>query len=245
MDMQENILSSEHIRRNWEAVKAKALDSAIISGRNPEDISIVAVAKTHPSVLIKNAIEAGIGNIGENYVQEMVQKYNELTELGIKVPKWHFIGHLQTNKVKNIIPFVDMIHSVDSAHLAGEISKQAEKLGRTIDILLQVNTSGEESKSGCEPKDIHKLTEEVVKFANIKICGLMTIGTFSDDEKIIKREFRQLRTLRDELALEYPEIDFHHLSMGMTNDYPIAIAEGATLVRIGTAIFGERYYLQN
>lgn len=242
--MKENILSPEQIRSNWEAVKSKALDAAVVSGRNPDDITIVAVAKTHPSGMIKNAIEAGIGNIGENYVQEMVQKYKELAELGIEVPKWHFIGHLQTNKVKYIIPFVDMIHSVDSAHLAEEISKQAQKLGRTIDILLQVNTSGEESKSGCEPQDIYKLAEELSRLQNIKIHGLMTIGTFSNDEVIIKREFRLLRSLRDELAVKFPEIDFHHLSMGMTNDYPIAIAEGATLVRVGTAIFGERDYLQ-
>lgn len=206
------------------------------------DIKIVAVSKTHPIEAIINALRVGITEIGENYVQEMKAKYEQIIKLGYQQPNWHFIGHLQTNKVKYITPFVSMIHSVDSVHLAQEIEKQASKHNRTIDVLVQVNTSGELSKFGCEPEEVLKIIGEIKRFPHLKIKGLMTIGSFSSDEQVIRSEFRLLAKLLDEAKRSFPELNLCELSMGMTNDYLIAVEEGATILRIGTAIFGERHY---
>lgn len=211
-------------------------------GRSIEDITVLAVSKTHPLEAVLCAVNAGFTYFGENYAQELKDKYSELRLKGMPQPCWHFIGHLQTNKVKFIAPFVELIHSVDSVGLAQEISKQAIKNNRTIDILLQVNSSGEDSKSGCEPEEMESLAEEVMKIPNINICGLMTIGSFSDDEAVSRKEFSLVRELRDKLQKKYPELNLKHLSMGMTHDYLIAIEEGATIVRIGTKIFGYRDY---
>jgi pyridoxal phosphate enzyme (YggS family) len=211
-------------------------------GRSIDDIKVLAVSKTHSADTLMNAIEAGITAFGESYVQEFKEK-QEIISVKSKIqPEWHYIGHLQTNKVKYIAQFVSMIHSVDSVHLAEEIQKQADKHSRNIDILLQVNTSGEASKSGCEPDDLIDIAEQISKFSNLKIRGLMTIGTFSDDEIVIRKEFNLLRDLKEKLGKRLPELDLKHLSMGMSHDYPIAIQEGATIIRIGTAFFGERYY---
>lgn len=204
------------------------------------DITIVAVSKTHPIEAIINGINSGIEHFGENYAQEMKQKFFELNKLNIPSPKWHFIGHLQTNKVRYIAPFVYMIHSVDSVELAKEIQKQAEKNSRQIDVLIQVNTSGEKSKFGCNPNEAISLIEKIKDYENIRICGLMTIGSFSMDEEVIRREFRLLRKIFEQSKDKFPELPMVHLSMGMSHDYLIAIEEGATIIRIGTAIFGER-----
>lgn len=205
------------------------------------DVTIVAISKTHPTEAIINGINAGIEHFGENYAQEMRQKFFELDKLNIPSPKWHFVGHLQTNKVKYITPFVYMIHSVDSAELAKEIQKQAKKNSRKIDVLVQVNTSGEKSKFGCNPNEIISLIEKIKNYENIQICGLMTIGSFSMDENIIRKEFRLLRQIFEQSKDIFPELPLRHLSMGMSHDYLIAIEEGATIIRIGTAIFGERH----
>ena len=235
-------MEKEIIKSNWNEVLQKAKNAAFESDRNFDDIKIIAVSKTKPAETLLAAIEAGLPYLGENYVQELKEKYSKLSDMEIELPEFHFIGHLQRNKVKYLAPFITMIHTVDSVKLAKEISKQAQKNDRTIDILLQVNTSGEESKSGCSPDDIFNLVEGCKEIPDIKINGLMTIGTFSDDELIIRREFSLLRKLRDACAEKYPAIDFKELSMGMTHDYTIAIDEGATMVRVGTAIFGARIY---
>lgn len=206
------------------------------------EIKIVAVSKTHPTEAILNAMKCGIEHFGENYVQELKAKFEEIQQMGKEQPKWHFIGHLQTNKVKYIVPFISLIHSVDSVHLAEEIDKQSRKAGRSVDILIQVNTSGEESKFGCSPGSLLSIIESIQRFENIRICGLMTIGSFSSDEKIIREEFQLLRNLFEQTKEKFPNLPLQELSMGMTNDYLIAIEEGATIVRIGTAIFGERHY---
>lgn len=206
------------------------------------DIKIVAVSKTHPIEAIMNAMEIGINDFGENYAQEMKSKYEELQQIGKQQPRWHFIGHLQTNKVKYIAPFVALIHSVDSVHLAEEIEKQAKRFDRVIDVLVQVNTSGERSKFGCDPNEALSIIEGIGKFEHIQIRGLMTIGSFSTDEDIIRSEFRLLREIFDEAKAKFPDLTLSELSMGMTNDYLIAVEEGATILRIGTAIFGERIY---
>ncbi|MBM2815714.1 MAG: alanine racemase domain protein [Ignavibacteria bacterium] len=239
---QEEQIEIDELKKRFAEVFARVNEAARSANRNPYDIKIVSVSKTKPTTVIKLAIKAGIKIFGENYAQELRQKYDELNDSEIAQPEWHFIGHLQTNKVKLIVPFVLMFHSVDSFHLAEEISKQAEKYNRTIDILLQVNTSGEYSKSGCAPDEIFQLIKDVLKFQNIIIKGLMTIGTFSVDKDIARREFQLLRNLRDEARSRFPEVELKELSMGMTGDFEVAIQEGATYVRVGTAIFGDRVY---
>ena len=234
-------ISIDDIKTNFEQIKIRVHDAAIKYGRNPDEITIVAVTKTQTANIIKAGIDAGITVFGENYAQELKEK-NDLLGGNAKKVQWHFIGHLQTNKVKFIIPFVNMIHSVDSHHLAEEISQQAQKNNRTIEVLLQVNTSGEESKSGCVPGNIYTFAKDVINIPNLDVKGLMTIGSFTDDEIQIRKEFRMLRSIKDELNNNYGLIQFKHLSMGMTGDFEIAIEEGSTFIRIGTAIFGQRDY---
>ncbi len=231
-------LIEERYRRILESIESRKSKLGI-----ENDIKIVAVSKTHPVEAILNAIDSGIQHIGENYVQEMKSKFEQINQMGISQPNWHFIGHLQTNKIKYIAPFIYLIHSVDSIHLGQEIDKQAQKNNRRIDVLVQVNTSGELSKFGCEPEEALKIIEELKNLTHLSIKGLMTIGSFSDDEKIIRKEFQKLRCLLEEAQKAFPELKLKELSMGMTNDYLIAVEEGATILRIGTAIFGERHYV--
>lgn len=231
-----------HIIDNYNAIARGAESAAVACDRNADDILILSVSKTHPIEAIIAAMQGGISHFGENYVQELRDKQEAIVRGNHQQPNWHFIGHLQTNKMKYIAPFVAMIHSVGSAKLAKEIDRQAEKNNRTIDILLQVNTSGEESKSGVQPEGVFELAAEAFALPNIKVKGLMTIGTFADDVNISIREFSMLRDLREKLQKDYPQESLTHLSMGMTNDYETAIAQGATIVRIGTAIFGQRDY---
>lgn len=231
----------DEIKNNWLNVLNNVRNAAHKNQRDPNSIKIVAVSKSHPPEIIELAIKAGINSLGENYAQELKDKHQYLLDSGIKIPEWHFIGHLQSNKVKYIAPFVSMIHSVDSQSLAEEISKQAEKNNRVIDILLQVNTSGEYSKFGCEPEKVIDFFDSVARIKNLNVLGLMTIGTFSDNENIIRAEFKLLRELKDSIN-KTKGVNLLHLSMGMSHDYEIAIEEGATIARIGTAIFGERIY---
>ena len=235
-----DILTEDQLRENWQKVWSNIEEAAQKSGRDPNEIKVVAVTKTHPTDLIKSAVRAGIKVIGENYAQELRDKQHEFVDSSRELPEWHFIGHLQRNKVKYIAPFVEMIHTVDSERLAREIDKQAAKNGRKLKVLLQVNTSGEESKFGCEPTEIFNLAEAALKFENLEVQGLMTIGSFADDEVTNRREFSLLRKLRDQCAEKFPDADWHHLSMGMTHDYPIAVDEGSTIVRVGQALFGPR-----
>lgn len=212
-----------------------------IDSEKREKVTILSVSKSHPVEALINAYKSGLRVFGENYVQEMVDKYETITDEMRHNIEWHFIGSLQTNKVKYIAPFVDCIHSVPKLKLAKEIDKRAKENNRTINVLLQVNTSGEDSKSGCEPHEAEEVIKSSIGLDNIKFVGLMTISGLesTDDER--KEEFKLLRKIRDEietnLSIELPE-----LSMGMTSDYHEAIEEGATMIRIGTAIFGKRIY---
>lgn len=233
---------SELFKKNFEKIVSNVNSAALACGRNPEDITIVSVSKTHPAEIILAAKDAGIYVFGENYVQELQKKYEDIPPNERKGLIWHYIGHLQTNKVKLIIPFIDVIQTVDSLHIALEISRQAEKVGRNIDILIQVNTSGEENKSGCEPEELLNFAHEVHNLPNLNLLGLMTIGSFTEDKKISRREFRLLKYLLNNLNSSEEGLNLRHLSMGMSHDYKIAIEEGATILRIGTAIFGERVY---
>jgi pyridoxal phosphate enzyme (YggS family) len=204
-------------------------------GRDPSEVTLIAVAKTFSSASIAEAAQAGVADIGENYVQEMNRKQQELSESAIR---WHFIGHLQKNKVRSIIADVHMIHSVDSVALGQEISTRATEQGRTATVLIQVNTSHEGTKFGVEVRDARAVAERVMALPNIAVAGFMTIGPFLPDPEDSRPAFKELAGIRRAFATD--GIFFPHLSMGMTNDFEIAVEEGATLVRVGTAIFGRR-----
>ena len=209
------------------------------SGRNPEDVTLIAVSKTKPLPMLQEAYEAGSRNFGENKVQEIMDKYPNLPS----DIRWHMIGHLQRNKVKYIIDKVALIHSVDSLRLANEISNQAQKKQVDVDILIEVNIAGEESKFGTSREEVFQLVEEIAKLPNIFIKGLMTIAPFVANPEDNRKNFRQIRELSvDIMNKNIDNVTMSVLSMGMTGDYMVAIEEGATRVRVGTGIFGERTY---
>jgi pyridoxal phosphate enzyme (YggS family) len=225
------------IAENIEHLKERIAAKCVEFKRNPQEIKLVAVSKFFGIDAINEANRLGITDFGENKAQELRDKYEIL---GDKVT-WHFIGTLQRNKVKYAVRAASYIHSVDSQILADEINKEAEKLNKVQNILLEVNTSGEESKSGLiEKAEVLKLVEHCSTLQNIKLIGLMTMAPFTDDTEIIRKSFVNLRNLKDEINQN--GFDLKELSMGMTNDYEIAIEEGATMLRIGSAIFGERNY---
>lgn len=206
--------------------------------RSPQDVKLVAVTKTVDAARIEQAIAAGVTDIGENRVQEAWRKYQAINAPSVH---WHLVGHLQTNKAKRALQFATMIHSVDSVKLARELQTQAEKLERDIDILVQVNTSGEESKFGLEPAEAEGAIAEMAGMANLKIKGLMTIGAFTENMEVVRSCFVRLRQLRHQINdASFGRVQLQELSMGMTNDFELAIEEGATLVRVGRSIFGER-----
>ena len=205
----------------------------------PSQVTLVAVSKTKPVELIQEAYEAGQRDFGENYIQELVAKQGVLPA----DIRWHFIGHLQTNKVKYIVPFVHLIHGVDSFKLLIEIDKQAKKAGRVVDVLLQIHIAKEESKFGFDKTEALQLLhgDLLNNFSNIKIKGLMGMSTNTDDLDLIKEEFSFLSLLFEELkAIGNMASDFQILSMGMSNDYTTAIQKGSNLIRIGSLIFGSR-----
>ena len=225
------------IAENLARIQERIQNRALKVGRKPEDITLVAVSKTVEISRIKEAIDAGVTTLGENYVQEAREK---ISQLGQEV-SWHMIGHLQTNKVKYVVPQFSMIQSVDSLRLAQEISKRALKLGKSIDVLIQVNISGEETKSGVNPEQLLPLLEKIAPLKGIKVKGLMTMPPFFSDPERARPYFRKLWQLREKTLPSLPDsISLTHLSMGMSGDFEVAIEEGATMVRIGTAIFGER-----
>ena len=212
--------------------------SAEKTGRRLEDITLVAVSKTVPPARINEAIGAGIRIIGENKVQEAQQKFDKVDEVN-----WHMVGHLQTNKVKYALKIFDLIQSVDTYHLAEEINKRAEKDGKKVPILIEVNTSGEESKYGCNPEEAEDLVLRVSQLPSVEVKGLMTIGLFSDNPALVRTCFVKLRRIFDSLSGQnIPNVKMEIISMGMSADFDLAIEEGSNMVRIGTAIFGPRRY---
>jgi pyridoxal phosphate enzyme (YggS family) len=222
------------IFENIKEIRKRIEASALSSGRDPSAIKLVAVTKGVDPIRIREAISAGAKYLGENYVQEARGK---ISDIGHNV-EWHFIGHLQTNKVKYIFDLFQMIQSVDSLHLAKEIDRRAHKAGKRMRILVQVNTSGESSKFGIEQEEAINIVEELSKFDGISLEGLMTMAPYSDDPEASRPYFRNLRMIRDQLLER--GIYINELSMGMSQDFEVAIQEGATMVRIGTAIFGPR-----
>ncbi len=230
----------ELLRQRWEALRERVRAAAQRAGRRAESIQIIAVSKGHPLEAVEAAVRIGIRCFGENYAQELRRKAEELRQHGYDA-EWHFIGHVQTNKVKLIAPIAALIHGVDSLHAAEALNRWGERHGSPVNILLQVNTSGESTKHGCAPEELFAIAEAVLRLPFVRLLGLMTIPAPAEPDRV-RQEFQLLRALRDELRHRYgnsPE-DFPHLSMGMSADYEIAIEEGATLIRIGTALFGER-----
>jgi pyridoxal phosphate enzyme (YggS family) len=226
------------IKENLNFLLEKIADTASQCGRNSDEIDLIAVTKTVPPERINQGISAGVKIIGENKVQEAKDKSDLLDPV-----KCHMIGHLQTNKVKYAVKIFDMVQSVDTLKLAEEINKRCESLNTVMPILIEVNTSGEGSKFGCKPEKLEELVSEASKVSHVRIEGLMTIGLFSDDMTLVRPCFIRLRELSEKInKLNIDNVYMKHLSMGMSADYPVAIEEGATMIRIGTAIFGARSY---
>ena len=228
----------ELIKRNIEGVRQRIARAAQESGRKETDVTLVAVTKTMPASDAEAALECGVGIIGENKVQELLAK---LPELDMRGHQAHIIGHLQTNKVKMIIDKADMIQSVDSVHLASEIERQAARAGISMDVLLEVNIGGEESKTGVMPEKLDELLDAVAGMPHVKVRGLMAIPPRCEEKELSRPYFAKMRRLFVDIGGKKTDnIDMQILSMGMSGDFDIAIQEGATMVRVGTAIFGRR-----
>ena len=227
------------IRENLHTVEENISAACDRSGRVREDVKLIAVSKTKPVEMLREAYDLGCRDFGENKVQELVDKYDKMP----KDIRWHMIGHLQRNKVKYIVDKVCMIHSVDSLRLAEEISKEAVKKNVTVSILVEVNVAEEESKFGTTSEDAISLVEAVSKLPNIIIKGLMTIAPYVENSEENRLYFAKLKQIYvDIIHKNIDNVFMEELSMGMTGDYEVAIEEGATLIRVGTGIFGERQY---
>lgn len=227
------------IKDNLELIRKDIEDTLIKTGKPKDSVKIIAVTKTIEVENIKKAIEVGIEDIGENRVQELEKKMDVFKSN----VNYHMIGHLQTNKVKYIIDRIKMIHSLDRLSLAKEMDKQAKKNNIIVDALVQVNVVEEESKFGLSVKEVIPFIEKTLEFSNINIKGLMTIAPFTDDQKLLREIFKTMYKLKEDIIKRnYKELSIDYLSMGMTNDYKIAIEEGSNMVRVGTGIFGSRNY---
>lgn len=226
------------ISDNLDKIRLLIKDAAQKSGRTSDDVTLIAVTKTYSPDAINEAIDCGVTDIGENKVQEIVDKYDS-----VKPVRWHLIGHLQTNKVKYIIDKVHMIHSVDSIRLMDEIERQCQKHNVTMNILIQINISGEESKFGIKPEELEDMLFHAGTLKNVKVCGLMTILPKVDTEISLRLHFVNIKRIFLDISnKKYDNVDMQYMSMGMSGDYEIAIEEGSNMVRIGRAIFGERNY---
>ncbi len=227
------------LKENYEYVENEIQKACERSGRKREDVLLISVSKTKPLSMIEEAVQLGYSVFGENKVQELTDKYES-----IKNPvSWHLIGHLQRNKVKYIVDKVDYIHSVDSLHLAEAIQKEAAKKNVICKLLLEVNVAREETKFGLMVDEVPELVMQIKDFPNIKVCGLMTIAPFVENPEENRVHFRTLRhLLLDINSKNIDNVNMNVLSMGMTNDFQVAIEEGSTMIRVGTGIFGERNY---
>lgn len=229
-----------YIRENIDVIKAKIAKAAEKAGRNPEDVLLLAVTKTIDVERIREAVDYGLYELGENKVQEIMDK----CEVIDRPVQWHMIGHLQTNKVKYIIDKVKLIHSVDSLKLAEEINKKAAKAGRVIDVLAEINVADEESKFGITCDMAEDFIRQISLMENIRIRGLMTVAPFVENGEENRPIFARLRQLLVDINdKKIDNVNMDILSMGMTGDYEVAVEEGATIVRVGTGIFGPRVYL--
>ncbi len=227
------------ILENYRFVREKADAACIKAGRDPGEVLLLPVSKTKPVEMIRELYDAGVRDFGENYVQELKEKYEELP----KDIRWHMIGHLQRNKVKYIAPFISLIHSVDSLALAQTIDKEAAKCGRVIPVLVEVNAGGEESKFGLTVAEAPAFCGQLKELSHIELRGFMTSAPYVSDPEEVRFVFRELNKLSLDMGLKNHNNGTRNvLSMGMSNDYTVAIEEGSTIVRIGTDIFGARDY---
>jgi pyridoxal phosphate enzyme (YggS family) len=226
------------ISENIARIRQRIAAACIRAGRTPSEVTLIAVTKTFPAGLVKDVVREGIEDLGENYVQELLRKR---AGLEVETVRWHFIGHLQSNKVRQIAPWIAMVHAVDSHSVARELDRQAAKAGRSIEALVEVNTTGEVSKYGLAPDAVAGFVREIAGFEALRVRGLMTIGPFLPDPEGSRPMFRRLRELSRRVAdAGGGKVEMRHLSMGMSGDFEVAIEEGATMVRLGTAIFGAR-----
>jgi hypothetical protein len=225
------------IKENLDLVRERVAAAAARAGRDPAAITIVAVTKTHGPEIVTQAIEAGLADVGENKVQEFLAKAPD-----VKLPcRWHLVGHLQTSKVAKVIGRFALVQSVDSFRLAEHLSRSGEAAGVTTDILLEVNTSGEESKFGLPPDEVLSACELIAKLPNLRMHGLMTVGPLGSDASAVGAAFAKLRRIKEGVDVARIEnVSMEHLSMGMTDDFELAIAEGSTMIRLGRILFGER-----
>jgi pyridoxal phosphate enzyme (YggS family) len=234
----EKSLTLEEISARLSAVRAQIAAAARRSNRAPEDVKLVVVSKTHPPDIISLAIAAGVSDLGENRIQEAEDK---IAVVGRNAARWHLIGHLQSNKARRAVSLFDLIHSVDSAELARRLERMCVDEDREqLPVLVQLNLAGEASKSGISSGELPRLAEVIASCSHLRLTGLMTVPPFLAETEKVRPIFRRLRELRDELKSQGMFAGPGELSMGMTHDFPVAIEEGATIVRIGTAIFGER-----
>jgi pyridoxal phosphate enzyme (YggS family) len=221
--------------------------AATSAGRDSSDITLVAVTKTHSPAIIETAYELGLRHFGENRVEEAAEKLPNLSQHSDIV--WHMVGHIQSRKAKDVAQLFSWVHSVDRLKIAQRLSQQAAEMGRALDVLLEVNLSGEASKYGFDVSDTQfgefiKAVETILALPNLRVGGLMTMAPFTHDAETTRPVFAGMASLRDELAKRYPDTAWRHLSMGMTGDFEVAIQEGATLLRIGQAVFGPRGQLR-
>ncbi|MCL2576546.1 MAG: YggS family pyridoxal phosphate-dependent enzyme [Defluviitaleaceae bacterium] len=229
------------IIENVAKIREKISASAKKSSRDPAEIKVIGVTKTVGVQLISELLTAGVTEIGENRVQDFLPKYDEFQNLENRPSEWHFIGHLQRNKVKFISDKVDLIHSVDSLPLADEINRRGEKIGKIINILAEINISGESSKYGLQPDEILEFVKNLVNMRFVRLSGLMTVAPFVENPEENRDYFKKMRNLMVDINTKSVyHAELGNLSMGMSLDYEVAIEEGATMVRIGTALFGER-----
>lgn len=230
-------VSGEELAENIAHVRNQMAEAALKAGRDPAEITLVAVSKTKPVELVEMAYNLGVTDFGENRVQEALSKIAHFHPPALR---WHLIGHLQSNKAGKVVEPFFCIHSVDSLHLAQKLSRYAQEAGKRLSILLQVNVAGEASKEGMALGEAPELARQVAALPALAIEGLMTIAPLVENPEEVRPVFRELRRLRDRLRNEVTASNWTHLSMGMTDDYGVAIEEGATIVRVGRAIFGQR-----
>lgn len=229
-------MDAETLERNLRQVQERIARAAERVGRDPAEITLVAVTKTVPVEVIRLAYDLGLRDFGENRVEEALPKARELPS----DIRWHCIGHVQRRKARLAVELSHLVHSVDSVRLAQRLQRFCEELGRDLPILLEVNLSGEGTKYGFQPEEVDTAVPEIAACSRLRVQGLMTIAPLVTDPEEARPCFRALRMLRDRLAARYPDLDWRHLSMGMTGDFEVAVEEGATLVRLGQALFGPR-----
>lgn len=226
------------LRENCKVVRDRVAQAAVEAGRTPEDVSVIAVTKTRSPEEIDAVINGGFGDVGENRIQETKQKRGRVSGNA----RWHLVGHLQTNKAKQAVSLFDVVQSVDSLRVATALNTHAGNTGRELDVLVQINTSGASQQSGMDPDQTEETVGQLLSMSHLRLRGLMTIGAFAAEETVIRGCFARLRELRNSLtaAFSHTELKLEQLSMGMSGDFELAIAEGANMVRLGTTIFGPR-----